>query len=79
MKNPYFYQFFQSKDCWKPRKSYDDIKSQRVIDCLKDKEMQELMKDPRLRKQWQSKEVWASLHGFADRINSFITPEALRP
>lgn len=75
MRNPRFFKFFQNKDCWKPRKSYADIKDPRIVECLKDQQLREVLKDPEIAQKWNSKETWVFMQHMEDRMKTYFPPE----
>lgn len=77
MQNPKFFRFFQDKNCWKPRKSYDDIKNPRIVECLKDPQLRELLKNPEIAKMWKDKETWVRMQTMEDKMKSYFPPEDL--
>lgn len=77
MLKPRFFRFFQNKDCWRPRKSYDDITDPRIVECLKDKELQEVLKNPHSFERWHNKKTWDDLQQMDDKMNAYFPPEDL--
>ncbi len=75
MQNPKFFRFFQNKDCWKPRKSYDDIKNPRIVECLKDPQLREVLKNPEAAKMWKDKDTWVMMQTMEDKMKSYFPPE----
>lgn len=72
IEDPEFKKFFERSDAWKSRTSYDDIKNPRIVACLKDAELQEIMKDPEARKRWNSAQAWEEVKRWDERINKVL-------
>jgi len=69
-----FYKYFDQKDPFKPRKDYSELKNPRLVKCLKDPDMQEVMKDPLNLKRWRDRQTWIHLQAFDEKIESYLIP-----